>query len=85
MVTLEPVPTGGTKLKGVTAFCINENPVTGTHLCGNGGGFGTQPGHPDLYGHGGQSADVKGSDHTRAALCPEPGRIQYLSSLSTQL
>uniref|UniRef100_A0A8C1EAM2 Transforming growth factor, beta receptor associated protein 1 n=1 Tax=Cyprinus carpio carpio TaxID=630221 RepID=A0A8C1EAM2_CYPCA len=33
MVTLEPVPTGGTKLKGVTAFCINENPVTGDAFC----------------------------------------------------
>ncbi|KAA0713196.1 Transforming growth factor-beta receptor-associated protein 1 -like protein [Triplophysa tibetana] len=33
MVTLEPVPTGGNKLKGVTAFCINENPVTGDPFC----------------------------------------------------
>uniref|UniRef100_A0A671LLB2 Transforming growth factor-beta receptor-associated protein 1 homolog n=1 Tax=Sinocyclocheilus anshuiensis TaxID=1608454 RepID=A0A671LLB2_9TELE len=33
MVTLEPVPTGGTKLKGVTAFCVNENPVTGDVFC----------------------------------------------------
>ncbi|TRY62441.1 hypothetical protein DNTS_032246 [Danionella cerebrum] len=33
MVTLEAVPTGGTKLKGVTAFCINENPVTGDAFC----------------------------------------------------
>lgn len=33
MVTLEPVPTGGIKLKSVTAFCINENPVTGDPFC----------------------------------------------------
>lgn len=33
MVTLELVPFGGTKLKGVTAFCINENPVTGDAFC----------------------------------------------------
>ncbi|KAL6456082.1 hypothetical protein MHYP_G00359330 [Metynnis hypsauchen] len=33
MVTLEPVPSGGAKLKGVTAFCINENPVTADPFC----------------------------------------------------
>ncbi|XP_066520555.1 transforming growth factor-beta receptor-associated protein 1 homolog [Hoplias malabaricus] len=33
MVTLEPLLSGGAKLKGVTAFCINENPVTADPFC----------------------------------------------------
>lgn len=33
MVTLEPVPSGGAKIKGVTAFCVNENPVNGDPFC----------------------------------------------------
>lgn len=36
MVTLETVPSaagGGAKIRGVTAFCINENPVNGDPFC----------------------------------------------------
>ncbi|XP_030637432.1 transforming growth factor-beta receptor-associated protein 1 homolog [Chanos chanos] len=33
MVTLETVPVGGAKIKGVAAFCVNENPVTGDPFC----------------------------------------------------
>ncbi|XP_061597424.1 transforming growth factor-beta receptor-associated protein 1 homolog isoform X1 [Cololabis saira] len=36
MVTLETVPSaagGGAKIRGVTAFCINENPVSGDPFC----------------------------------------------------
>ncbi|XP_062852884.1 transforming growth factor-beta receptor-associated protein 1 homolog [Trichomycterus rosablanca] len=33
MVTLELVASGGTKLKGVTVFCVNENPVTAEPFC----------------------------------------------------
>ncbi|KAI4884620.1 hypothetical protein NFI96_022242 [Prochilodus magdalenae] len=33
MVTLEPIPSGGAKLKGVTTFCVNENPVTVDPFC----------------------------------------------------
>ncbi|XP_026989205.1 transforming growth factor-beta receptor-associated protein 1 homolog [Tachysurus fulvidraco] len=33
MVTLEPVASGGTKLKGVTVFCVNENPVRAEPFC----------------------------------------------------
>ncbi|MCJ8729813.1 hypothetical protein PDJAM_G00111380 [Pangasius djambal] len=33
MVTLEPVASGGTRLKGVTVFCVNENPVTAEPFC----------------------------------------------------
>ncbi|XP_017260971.1 transforming growth factor-beta receptor-associated protein 1 homolog [Kryptolebias marmoratus] len=36
MVTLESVPSaagGGVKIRGVTAFCINENPVNGDPFC----------------------------------------------------
>ncbi|XP_056134372.1 transforming growth factor-beta receptor-associated protein 1 homolog [Lampris incognitus] len=36
MVTLETVPSaagGGAKIKGVTAFCMNENPVNGDPFC----------------------------------------------------
>ncbi|MEQ2211396.1 hypothetical protein XENOCAPTIV_029593, partial [Xenoophorus captivus] len=36
MVTLESVPSaagGGVKIRGVTAFCVNENPVNGDPFC----------------------------------------------------
>ncbi|XP_076011478.1 transforming growth factor-beta receptor-associated protein 1 homolog [Genypterus blacodes] len=36
MVTLETVPSaagGGAKIRGVTAFCVNENPVNGDPFC----------------------------------------------------
>uniref|UniRef100_A0AAZ3RRR3 CNH domain-containing protein n=1 Tax=Oncorhynchus tshawytscha TaxID=74940 RepID=A0AAZ3RRR3_ONCTS len=33
MITLEPVPSGGAKIKGVAAFCVNENPVNGDPFC----------------------------------------------------
>lgn len=36
MVTLETVPSaagGGAKIRGVTAFCVNENPVSGDPFC----------------------------------------------------
>ncbi|XP_076852591.1 transforming growth factor-beta receptor-associated protein 1 homolog isoform X2 [Brachyhypopomus gauderio] len=33
MLTLEAVPSGGAKLKGVAAFGVNENPVTGDAFC----------------------------------------------------
>ncbi|CAB1327450.1 unnamed protein product [Coregonus sp. 'balchen'] len=33
MITLEPVPLGGAKIKGVAAFCVNENPVNGDPFC----------------------------------------------------
>lgn len=33
MVTLEPVASGGTKLKGVTMFRVNENPVRAEPFC----------------------------------------------------
>uniref|UniRef100_A0A8B9RCY2 Transforming growth factor, beta receptor associated protein 1 n=1 Tax=Astyanax mexicanus TaxID=7994 RepID=A0A8B9RCY2_ASTMX len=33
MVTLEPVPFGGAKVKNVIAFCVNENPVTADPFC----------------------------------------------------
>ncbi|KAK1798712.1 hypothetical protein P4O66_006996 [Electrophorus voltai] len=33
MLTLEAVPSGGAKLRGVTAFSVNENPVTGDAFC----------------------------------------------------
>uniref|UniRef100_A0A3B3YLF6 CNH domain-containing protein n=1 Tax=Poecilia mexicana TaxID=48701 RepID=A0A3B3YLF6_9TELE len=36
MVTLESVPSaagGGAKIRGVTAFCVNENPVNGDPFC----------------------------------------------------
>ncbi|XP_010885012.1 transforming growth factor-beta receptor-associated protein 1 homolog [Esox lucius] len=33
MVTLEAVPSGGAKVKGVAAFCVNENPVIGDPFC----------------------------------------------------
>ncbi|KAJ8282696.1 hypothetical protein COCON_G00052150 [Conger conger] len=33
MVNLEPVSSGGARIKGVVSFCLNENPVNGDPFC----------------------------------------------------
>ncbi|XP_036401363.1 transforming growth factor-beta receptor-associated protein 1 homolog [Megalops cyprinoides] len=33
MVTLEAVPSGGARIRGVLSFCVNENPVNGDPFC----------------------------------------------------